>query len=388
MGLPIRIDDLLNGEKVEWQRLDFKQGFNPLEVMHTLCAFANDFHNVDGGYLVLGVTEANGRAVLPPYGLDPNALDGIQKKIRELGHKIVPEYHPFVEPCLFEGCHVLLIWAPGGQNRPYQAPKALGEKGGEYGFFIRRHSSTVEIKRNSSAWTELMELAAKVPFDDRVNPRATVDDLEVKLVREHLEIAGSGLAAQFKKLTPLELYRKMRLVDGPPELLRPRNAGLMFFNSHPEEFFPGTQINILEFPDGVTGKRIIRKPFTGPISRQLTEALDYLKTQVLKEITVKERGQARSSRAWNYPYEAIEELLPNAIYHRSYEEREPIEVRVEPERLTITSYPGPDRSIKMSDLKKASSSRAIIAIGASVICCVRLIWPKKRAPAFRPQSRR
>ena len=126
----------------------------------------------------------------------------------------------------------------------------------------------------------------------------------------------------------------------------------MFFNSHPEEFFPGTQINILEFPDGVAGTRIIRKSFTGPITQQLTDALAHLKNKVLTQVVVKQKGQARSAKAWNYPYEAIEELLPNAVYHRSYEEREPIEVRVEPERLTITSYPGPDRSIKISDLKK------------------------------------
>ena len=197
-----------------------------------------------------------------------------------------------------------------------------------------------------------MELAAKVPFDDRVNHRATVADLEIELLTEHLKMSGSALLAQVKQSNSLEMFQRMRLVDGPPEFLRPRNAGLMFFNSQPELFFPGTQINILEFPDGVAGTRIIRKSFTGPISQQLTEALKHLKTQVLTEVIVKQKGQARSTKAWNYPYEAIEELLPNAVYHRSYEEREPIEVRVEPERLTITSYPGPDRSIKISDLKK------------------------------------
>lgn len=355
MALPIGIEELLHGEKVEGQRLEFKQGFIPLEVMHTLCAFANDFHNLDGGYLILGVAEDKGRPILPPHGLDFAALDGIQKKIKEIGHTIVPEYHPQIEVCLIEGRYVLQLWAAGGQNRPYQAPKSLGEKGkrtSEYAYFIRRHSSTVEVKRDSVYWNELMELAAKVPFDDRVNHRATVDDLEMELVVKHLEMAGSALLAQVKKSAPLEIFRKMRLVDGPPEFLRPRNAGLMFFNSQPEEFFPGTQINILEFPDGVAGTRIIRKSFTGPISQQLTDALKHLKTQILTEIIVKKKGQERSSKAWNYPYEAIEELLPNAVYHRSYEEREPIEVRVEPERLTITSYPGPDRSIKISDLKR------------------------------------
>lgn len=37
------------------------------------------------------------------------------------------------------------------------------------------------------------------------------------------------------------------------------------------------------------------------------------------------------------------------MYHRSYEEREAIEVRISRDELAILSFPGPDRSIRMSD---------------------------------------
>lgn len=57
------------------------------------------------------------------------------------------------------------------------------------------------------------------------------------------------------------------------------------------------------------------------------------------------------TRFWNFPYAAIEEAVVNAVYHRSYEEREPIEVRISHEELVVVSYPGPDRSIRMEDLK-------------------------------------
>ena len=40
------------------------------------------------------------------------------------------------------------------------------------------------------------------------------------------------------------------------------------------------------------------------------------------------------------------------MYHRGYEVREPIEVRVLPDHLTITSYPGPDRSISLNEMGK------------------------------------
>lgn len=43
--------------------------------------------------------------------------------------------------------------------------------------------------------------------------------------------------------------------------------------------------------------------------------------------------------------------LSNAVYHRAYDEREPIEVRVEKDRIEIVSFPGPDRSVTIEGLK-------------------------------------
>ena len=37
MPLPININDLLHGKAVEWERLEFKQGWNPLDTLHTIC---------------------------------------------------------------------------------------------------------------------------------------------------------------------------------------------------------------------------------------------------------------------------------------------------------------------------------------------------------------
>lgn len=41
----------------------------------------------------------------------------------------------------------------------------------------------------------------------------------------------------------------------------------------------------------------------------------------------------------------------NAIYHRSYEEREAVEVRIGIDELIILSYPGPDRSVQLDQLR-------------------------------------
>ena len=85
MALPIDIQDLLHGNAVEWERLELKRGWNPASILHSICAFANDFRNLGGGYICIGVEEADGRPVLPPAGLAPEQLDAIQKELVELG---------------------------------------------------------------------------------------------------------------------------------------------------------------------------------------------------------------------------------------------------------------------------------------------------------------
>ena len=43
----------------------------------------------------------------------------------------------------------------------------------------------------------------------------------------------------------------------------------------------------------------------------------------------------------------MEEALSNAVYHRAYDKCEPIEVRVENDRIEIVSFPGFDRSVTL-----------------------------------------
>ena len=51
------------------------------------------------------------------------------------------------------------------------------------------------------------------------------------------------------------------------------------------------------------------KIFTGPIQRQLRDALSYLKNYVIKEAVIKFPEQAEAERILNYPYASIEEIF-------------------------------------------------------------------------------
>lgn len=348
---PISIQTLLDGKIVESERIEFKKGWNPLSTLHTLCAFANDFHNLGGGYLLIGIAEKDGIPQMPPVGLNLNEIDAIQKEILRLGYEAMrPYYHPSVTHCQIHGASVLLLRANGGRTRPYKARVSLSkDTTGDWGYYIRKGSCTVRARDHDEA--ELLSLTASVPFDDRVNQRASVGDLSRELIRSYLTEVQSELASYVDNLNQESVGRHMRIVDGPAEEPLPINVGLLFFNSEPWRFFPVTQIDVVWFPEGPGGDVFTEKIFRGPIHRMTREALEYIRRNYLNETIIKHPDRAEATRVENYPYIAIEEAVINAIYHRSYEEREPVEVRIGLDELIVLSYPGPDRSVRLEQLR-------------------------------------
>ena len=348
--LPINIDHLLRQRTIEGERVEYKSGWNPQSVLHTICAFANDFHNLGGGYIVLGVEEQNGSPVLPPKGIPPDSIDAIHKELLNLGNSAIrPYYHPLTGTYDIDGRTILVLWVPGGETRPYKARTSLAKGRSDWAYFIRRHSSTVRAKGQDER--ELLSLAATVPFDDRYRQTASLDDLSHRLIREFLRGIGSELASEAEGLSVEDLGQRLNIVGGLPEAMFPKNVGLLFFNERPDRFFPATQIDVVWFPDGPGGDQFEEKEFRGPLSIILSEAISYIERNYLKETVVKYPDKPEAERSWNFPIGAIEEALVNAIYHRSYEEREPVEVRITREELLVLSYPGADRSIRMDDFK-------------------------------------
>lgn len=353
MALPINIHELLNGKTVEWDRIEFKKGWNPQEIIHSICAFANDINNWGGGYIFIGVEENNGLPILPPVGISPEKLDSIQKELLNLTHQIQPFYAPVTQPYEIDGVYILVIWIPGGDNRPYKSPTTLGEKG-QKRYYIRRGSSSVLV--NQKEEETLLDLAKKIPFDDRVNHHSSIDDLSFSLIREFLEEVKSDLRKEITKMTLEELAQQMRICNGPKEALLPTNAGLLFFSERPDKFFRGAVSEVVIYKDE-SGKEFIEKTFRGPIHHQLKQILDYFSSNVIEERVSKMNTQARSERIYNYPFEAIEEIISNAFYHRSYELENPIEINIFPGKIEVLSFPGPLPPVTQETLKQ----RRIIA---------------------------
>jgi len=351
MALPISIEALIKEQIVENTRLDYKRDWNPEDIIHSICAFANDIDNCGGGYIIVGIEEESGMPKFPVKGLPKDSLDTINKELLQYCNEISPRYLPVVEQVQFEGKEIVVIWCPGGEARPYKAPDHVYHKKGEkkeFSYYIRKMSNS--IKANQLEEKELMILANNVPYDDRVNYQSKIPDLKSSLIQEFLNEVGSDLYEPSLSKTVEEVGTDMRIIGGPTELRKPLNVGLMFFNDSPDKFFPYARIEVVDKPDP-TGEGMTEKIFTGPLDRQLKDSLSYIKNYIIKEKISKISDAAEAIRIYNYPYAAVEEALCNAVYHKSYQIGEPVTVMITPEKMEITSLPGPDRTISDEDLK-------------------------------------
>lgn len=143
MVIPVNIDELVGGRIIESTRIEFKRDWNPTPVIHSICAFANDIDNVGGGYIVIGVGEKNGSPVLPVCGIDQGRIDGIMKEFVEVCRCIEPLYNPVIEPVLFHGKYIVVIWVAGGCGRPYKASKDVFSERSDKLYYIRKFSSAI-----------------------------------------------------------------------------------------------------------------------------------------------------------------------------------------------------------------------------------------------------
>lgn len=337
-GLPISLDSLFNERGIEDNRIEYKAAWNEMTrpaVIETVCAFANDLLNLNGGYLVLGVAEKAGRAQLPPQGLtDP---DHVQRKVFEACKTITPQYQPrmFVET--YQNRPILVLWCPGGDLRPYQVRR--GPQG--EAFFVRQGSITHEAR--ADVLRQLLDQTARVPFDDRACPQASLLDLSSHTVRSFLREIGSLL---YEEQVPAEdLFNRMTLTRGQNGHTVPRYAALLFFCDTPERFLPGAHIEVARFSQE-GDQTLEERVFAGPLPEQLRACLTYLEGQSATLVVTSPRD-IRATRAVAYPPAALREAVVNAVYHRGYAEpRHPIKVYLYPDRISVTSYPGPHPAVR------------------------------------------
>lgn len=273
--------------------------------------------------------------------------------------KIIPAYFPKTIIDKVDDRYVIVLWVPTGIQRPYKVPEHVTSKREKsYKYFIRYNTSSISATTEQEK--ELIQMAGRIPFDEQPNSVAGFDDISLVLLEEHLKATGSKLAKQVSKRGVKDILEEMKLLTGEPERLRIKNAALMMFCEEPDRFFPYMQVDIVKFPNGSVKdpNNFIEVPsIKGSVPSIIKRTMEKLQDMVIEERITKVDYQMEAVRRFSYPYQALEEAVVNAFYHRDYMSYEPVHIEIEPECINIISFPGIDRSVPMDVIKRGERFR-------------------------------
>lgn len=123
------------------------------------------------------------------------------------------------------------------------------------------------------------------------------------------------------------------------------------FTNNPSLYIPYSYIDVTILKD-LSGEELIEKTFDSALFKQYEDCMEYLKNKVIEKKIIKVEGDYKSMTIFNYSYEVLEEVVANAILHKSYQINEPVSIRVEPDKIEVTSVPGFDRTISNTAIKE------------------------------------
>lgn len=112
-------------------------------------------------------------------------------------------------------------------------------------YWIRPASLTVAVDRDEIA--ELFDKFNSVPFDDRINRKATIQDIRRGYLEDFLRDSKSSLVDEINESSLEALLVSLEVANETDTELSLRNIGVLMFTERPDKFIPGAQIDLVKF---------------------------------------------------------------------------------------------------------------------------------------------
>ncbi|CAG1001854.1 hypothetical protein BURK2_03089 [Burkholderiales bacterium] len=352
--------DLSELARRESEQVEWKLNVADIEdVLATITAFANDFQNLGGGYVVCGAEETkdeHGFQKVRFPGLSASRFKEIEGKvISDSRARIDPPVTPLVEELNGEsedGRVLVFIVPASGHSHSY---RASGKDSSTY--YIRLGRSTVEA-RNGVLRELLVRKGDQLPWDSRLCEKASLADIDLIAFREVLQEAGLwnasiGVDEYFSEELHLSALAPSLGGKRPMDAdIHPRNFAILLFGRQPTKFFPGAWTKVSIYPGMDRSEPTSeRHELMGSIVDQARRARDLLNTHSSTAFT-KESPDPNTPK---YPARALEEALINAIVHRDYELTDPTSITIFSNRVEVLSPGSLPRTV---DRKKFLEGRA------------------------------
>lgn len=298
----VEIDALFRD--METDRVERKRNYQAAadRIRQAICAFANDLPNHRKPGVIFIGQEDDGSC----SGINVN--DELLKTLGGLRNEglILPFPVMAVTRRQINGCTVAVIEVAPSTQPPVRLDGRTWIRVGP-----RRAVATAEEERRlteKQVWQNLT-------FDARPCADALLDDLD--LHRFETEYVPSAISPEIRRengRSTVEKLRALRLIsrDG-----QPTNAALLLLGKEPRQFFPGAYIQFLRLdgPD-LVDPILDQKEVSGTIPDQVRQIEELMRLNLRTSVAI---GGAQRKEQSDYPFEALEQLIRNALLHRTYD---------------------------------------------------------------------
>ncbi|WP_119073031.1 ATP-binding protein [Aggregatilinea lenta] len=321
-------------ETVEWL-----PGRAPVdEIATTMAAMAN----ARGGTLVLGVTSRTNK----PGGIDDP--EGVSDRVLAAALAIQPPLIiPLPDVIKVKGAVMMAVQVPRGMPHVYAVDGRYLTRVGE------RNEPLAPLTMR-----RLLFERGDVSFESLPVRGARKEDLDWDQV-----VAYTSMLTGMGGISPdLALIKRGCLVRQEGKLY-PTNAGMLLFGRDPQQFLRGSEITAARFAGKEMGDVFLRQDINGPLPQQIRRVETFLIDSMRKGVQLS--GNMARSEEFEYPLQAVRELVVNAVAHRDYSiHGDGIRLYLFSDRLEITSpggLPGPVTIDNIVD-ERFSRNTAIVQV--------------------------
>ncbi len=327
-----------------------------LKFREAICSFANDMPgHGKPGYLLIGINE-NG-TLSPDVEITDQRMQDFAS-YRDDGHILPqPAMNVFKQPHP-DGGEFLVVEVFPSDLPPVSHDGVISIRVGP-----RR------ARANPSEERRLIERRAVNfrTFDIAPCPDATLEELDLDAFQNTYRreaVHPDVLKENNRELThQLAALRFFNLAKGCPT-----NAGSLVLSRDPLAYYPGAYVQYVRFDGETLGHEVEeQKQFTGNLMVLLRELDSFINARFTqKPVKV---SALREDLVWDYPENAVRELLINAVLHRDYQSNQPVRFYQFSTRIEIQNPGGlygsarPENFPNVNDYRNPVIAEAMAVLG-------------------------
>lgn len=329
-------------DSLESDRVERKESFKgdvPKKARQAICAFSNDLSNHnEPGVLFIGAKD-NGE----PCGLVVTDQLLLSLADMKTDGNILPLPVLSVEKRVLKGAEVAVVTVMPSDMPPVKYEGRIWIRTGS-----RRSLANEQDERILNEKRRYKNL----PFDIYPIPTAKIADFSrVIFENEYLPAAFAADVLEANGRTYEQRLASCKMI-GSPDDPTPTVLGLLAIGKSPQDFLPGAYIQFLRIDGTELADAVIdEESISGALVEMLRRIEEKLKSHNRTSIDI--TSAPTHQKGMPYPPAAIQQILYNAVLHRTYESTNaPVRVYWFNDRIEINSPGGPYGNVTSENFGK------------------------------------